>query len=214
MSTYPLPQQEAAQSISPTTDAAVHPEPNTGVNNKKLGMWVFLASECMLFGTLIGTYIVYVGQSVTGPLPHDLFDIPLTTLFTFVLLTSSLTVVLADQAARQGNVGKLRLWLAATVLLGLSFLGFQAFEYSHFMEEGLFLKTNLFGSTFYVLTGFHGVHVSIGVIWFLSLLISSLRGNKRAVNATNVELAGLYWHFVDIVWIVVFGVVYLMSEIG
>lgn len=213
MSTYPLPQQEATQPASPTMDTAVHPEPNTGINSKKLGMWVFLASECMLFGSLIGTYIVYVGQSITGPLPQDLFNIPLTTLFTFVLLTSSLTVVLADQAAKQGNTGKMRLWLAATVVLGLSFLGFQVYEYSHFMAEGLFLKTNLFGSTFYILTGFHGVHVSIGVIWFLSLLISSLRRNTRAVNGTNVELAGLYWHFVDIVWIVVFGVVYLMAEI-
>lgn len=213
MSTYPLPQEEAIQPASPATDTAVHPETNTGIDSKKLGMWVFLASECMLFGSLLGTYIVYVGQSVTGPLPQDLFNIPLTTLFTFVLLTSSLTVVLADQAAKQGNVSKMRLWLGATVLLGLSFLGFQVYEYSHFMEEGLFLSSNLFGSTFYVLTGFHGVHVSIGVIWFFSLLISSLRRNRRAVNATNVELAGLYWHFVDIVWIVVFGVVYLMADI-
>lgn len=213
MSTYPLPQQEAIQPVSPTPDAAVHPETNTGIDSKKLGMWVFLASECMLFGSLLGTYIIYVGQSVTGPLPQDLFNIPLTTLFTFVLLTSSLTVVLADQAAKQGNVRKMRTWLAATVALGLSFLGFQVYEYSHFMAEGLFLKTNLFGSSFYVLTGFHGVHVSIGVIWFFSLLISSLRKNRRAVNATNVELAGLYWHFVDIVWIIVFGVVYLMADI-
>src|SRR5690625_6674947 len=98
MSTYPLPQQEALgqPTTAPTTGAAVHPEPNTGIDSKKLGMWVFLASECMLFGSLLGTYIVYVGQSVTGPLPQDLFNIPLTTLFTFVLVTSSLTVVLAD----------------------------------------------------------------------------------------------------------------------
>src|SRR5690625_2627632 len=147
MSTYPLPQQEALEqpTTAPTTGAAVHPEPNTGIDSKKLGMWVFLASECMLFGSLLGTYIVYVGQSVSGPLPQDLFNIPLTTLFTFVLLSSSLTVVLADQAAKQGNIRKMRLWLGVTVALGLSFLGFQVFEYSHFMAEGLFLRTNLFG---------------------------------------------------------------------
>lgn len=209
MSTYPLRQHEAAHHAE--EGHVPHPKPNTGMNNKKLGIWLFIASECMFFGGLLVTYLVYVRKAVTGPFPHDLFDIPLTTVFTFVLLTSSLTVVLADQAARNGDVRGLRLWLGLTILLGLGFLGFQYYEFSHFSEAGLSLGTSVFGSAFYVLTGFHGTHVAIGVIWFLSLFFSSLRNNKNVANETNVEIAGLYWHFVDVVWVVLFGVVYIMS---
>ena len=220
MSTYPMPQDDAALKkeeqvlegqVAHEGQHEAHEETATGLDNKKVAMWLFLASECMLFGALLGAYLIYAGQSLVGPYPADLFDMVLTTIFTFVLLMSSLAVALAVQAASKGDQAGVKRWLLATVILGISFLGFQFYEYSHFMHEGLFLSTNLFGTTFYLLTGFHGVHVAIGVTWLFSLWLTALRGDTKRANATNVEIAGLYWHFVDIVWIVIFGVVYLMA---
>jgi|SRR5690625_1293779 len=214
MSTYPLPQSDAQakQDISLEQVPETHEE-NLGMDNKKVGMWLFIASDCMFFGALIGTYLVYAGKSLVGPYPQELFDIPLTTLSTFILLMSSLSVALAVHAVQKGDQKGLRLWLLVTVAMGLTFLGFQVYEFNHFISQGLTLSTNLFGTTFYVLTGIHGVHVGLGVIWLMLLLLSSLRGDTTRVNAVNVEIAGLYWHFVDIVWIVVFAVVYLMVDV-
>lgn len=181
-------------------------------------MWAFLASDCMFFGSLIAMYMIYRGEAErlyqagqgVGPLPHEILDIPYTSISAFVLLMSSLTMVLALAAIQKGNVRGLRIWLAATALLGTVFLGGQFFEFTEFKHEGLGLTTNIFGSSFFTLTGFHGAHVTIGVIWLMSLLIVSLRGGVRKDQALNVEIAGLYWHFVDIVWIVIFTLVYLV----
>lgn len=186
----------------------------TGMPNRKLAIWLFLASECMFFGSLIATYLVYQGQSIVGPYPEDLFDIPLTTVSTFVLLMSSLAMVLAVAAAQRRDMKGTRLWLAVTAAMGLAFLGFQAYEYNHFIAAGLRLKTNLFGSSFYVMTGFHGVHVLVGVIWLLALLGHTWRPVDPERRALDIEIAGLYWHFVDIVWIVIFTVVYLLGVGG
>jgi heme/copper-type cytochrome/quinol oxidase subunit 3 len=183
----------------------------TGLNHRKLLMWVFLSSDCLFFGTLISTYLVYRGQSVVGPYPADLLNIPYTTVSAFVLLMSSLTMVLALAAIQRGDLRRLRIWLLTTVLLGCVFLGGQVFEFTHFVQHGLTIKTNLFGSTFFALTGFHGLHVTIGVIWLLSLVGASFRGAVRQETSLDVELAGLYWHFVDIVWIIIFTVVYLLG---
>ena len=183
---------------------------NLGVDHRKLAMWTFLGSECFLFGTLIATYLAYKGRSVVGPKPHEILNIPLTTLSTFDLLMSSLLMVLALAAVQRGDHRQSRIWLAGTALFGLIFLGFQAYEFTQFVHEGLTLQTNLFGSTFFVLTGFHGGHVTLGVIWLLALLVLDLRGRLGAPDATKVEVAGLYWHFVDVVWIVIFTVVYLI----
>lgn len=181
-------------------------------------MWAFLASDCMFFGSLIAMYMIYRGEAErlflagqgVGPLPHEILDIPYTSISAFVLLMSSLTMVLALASIQKGNVRGLRIWLAATALLGSVFLGGQFFEFTAFKHEGLGLTTNIFGSSFFTLTGFHGAHVTIGVIWLVSLLIVSLRGGVRKDQALNVEIAGLYWHFVDIVWIVIFTLVYLV----
>src|SRR5882724_10484532 len=127
------------------------------------------------------------------------------------LLMSSLAMVLALAAVQRGDMKQGKLWLFVTALLGLIFLGGQFWEFSHFVHEGLGLTTNLFGSTFYVLTGTHGAHVTIGVIWLLTLWIQALRGKLGAQNALTVEITGLYWHFVDVVWIVIFTVVYLIQ---
>ncbi|MEZ4498743.1 MAG: heme-copper oxidase subunit III [Thermomicrobiales bacterium] len=199
-------------------DHSGHPPSSTGLDSRKIGMWAFLASDCMFFGSLIAMYMIYRGEAErlyqagqgVGPLPHEILDIPYTSISAFVLLMSSLTMVLALAAIQKGNVRGLRIWLAATALLGTVFLGGQFFEFTEFKHEGLGLTTNIFGSSFFTLTGFHGAHVTIGVIWLMSLLIVSLRGGVRKDQALNVEIAGLYWHFVDIVWIVIFTLVYLV----
>jgi cytochrome c oxidase subunit 3/cytochrome o ubiquinol oxidase subunit 3 len=197
---------------------ADHPPTSTGMDSRKIGMWAFLASDCMFFGSLIAMYLIYRGEAErlylagqgVGPLPHEILDIPYTSISAFVLLMSSLTMVLALAAIQKGNQRGLRIWLAATALLGSVFLGGQYFEFTAFKHEGLGLTTNMFGSSFFTLTGFHGAHVTIGVLWLVSLLIVSLRGGVRKDQALNVEIAGLYWHFVDIVWIVIFTLVYLV----
>jgi cytochrome c oxidase subunit 1 len=189
--------------------ANVHQVGVLGVDHRKVAMWTFLGSECMLFGTLIATYMAYKGRSVVGPLPHEILNLPLTTISTFDLLMSSLLMVLALAAVQRGDGRQARLWLAGTALFGLIFLGFQAYEFTQFVHEGLTLQQNLFGSTFFVLTGFHGGHVSLGVLWLVSLLVLHLRGRLGAQDAVKVEIAGLYWHFVDVVWIAIFTLVYL-----
>jgi heme/copper-type cytochrome/quinol oxidase subunit 3 len=190
--------------------AGEHPETTTGLPHTKLAMWLFLASECLLFGALISTYVLYRGRSVEGPFPHDVFDIPYTSVSAFVLLASSLTMVLALSSAQQGDKGRTRLWLLATALLGMVFVGGQVYEFTVFYNEGLKLSGNLFGTTFYVLTGFHGVHVTVGILMLLSLAGLSYAERLPADPSFPIEMVGLYWHFVDIVWIVIFTVVYLV----
>ena len=187
-----------------------HPETTTGLPHTKLAMWLFLASECLLFGALISTYVLYRGRSVEGPFPHDVFDIPYTSVSAFVLLASSLTMVLALSAAQEGDKGRTRLWLLATAVLGMVFVGGQVYEFTVFYNEGLKLSTNLFGTTFYVLTGFHGVHVTVGILMLLSLVGLSYAERLPADPSFPIEMVGLYWHFVDIVWIVIFTLVYLI----
>ena len=184
---------------------------NTGLDNRKLLMWLFLASECLFFGSLIGAYLLYRDKSVAGPYPEDLFDIPFTSVSAFILLMSSVTMVLALAAIQRGDQHGLRVWLFTTAFLGILFVSGQAFEFTEFNREGLSLSTNLFGTTFFVLTGFHGAHVTVGVLILMSLFVMALRGRLTEAESLHVELAGLYWHFVDIVWIVIFTLVYLIQ---
>ena len=176
-------------------------------------MWAFLGSDFMFFGALIATYLVYYGNSVPGtPIPQEILDIPVTSVSTFVLLMSSLNMVLAYNAISKGNVKVFRVWILGTIFLGITFLGFQAYEFREFaVHYHLTPRTNLFGTTFFALTGFHGVHVTIGVVWLLSIFLYSFRHPMGSKDALNVDLAALYWHFVDIVWIVIFTVVYLIG---
>jgi heme/copper-type cytochrome/quinol oxidase subunit 3 len=192
--------------------ATAHPPTSTGLDTWKLGFWVFLGSETLFFGTFIATYMIYVGQSLEGPYPHEILDIPLTTVSTFVLLMSSLAMVLALSAVQRDNRKGALLWLMMTAGLGCVFLAFQAYEFTHFYHEGLTLTSNLFGTTFFILTGFHGAHVTVGVIWLLILWLQTYAGRIRPADSLKVEIAGLYWHFVDIVWIVIFMLIYLMQE--
>ncbi len=224
-----------------------HEQTTTGLDHRKLLMWAFLGSDCMFFGSLIATYLVYKGRSISGPLPIDVFSIPVTSVSTFVLLMSSMSMVLAYAALRRDNLKVFRIWIASTAIMGMTFLGFQVFEFRTFVNHevhvecnadpaeltalerqvqancapgdeeheevvGLTPRTNLFGTTFFTLTGLHGAHVTMGVIWLLSILFYSFKkGGVTPEKELDVDLAALYWHFVDIVWIVIFAVVYLFG---
>jgi heme/copper-type cytochrome/quinol oxidase subunit 3 len=182
----------------------------TGLDNRKLAMWAFLGSECLFFGALISTYLLYRSRTADGPTSSEVYDIPYTSVSSFVLLMSSLTMVLALAAIQRGDHKRLRVWLLATAFLGMTFIGGQVFEFTTFVEEGLTLTTSPFGSSFFVLTGFHGAHVTVGILMLLSLVGISLAGKLPREDSLRVELVGLYWHFVDVVWIVIFTVVYLI----
>ena len=202
----------------------------TGLDSRKIAIWAFIGSECMLFTSLISTYLIYKGRSLVGPFPHEVWrnpetgkvfkpilNIPVTSASTFVLLMSSLAMVLAHNAVvnaddpNRSKWSNSRLWLGVTALFGTIFLLFQAYEFTSFVHEGLTIRTNLFGSSFFTLTGFHGAHVTAGVIWLLALLAIDVRRGLRPGDALIVDLAALYWHFVDVVWIVIFTLVYLIQ---
>ena len=190
-------------------------ETNTGVSNNKLAMWVFLASEALFFGAFIATYFLYRGRDagfLKGPTPEELFNIPFTSVTSFILLMSSLTMVLALAAIQRGDLRRFRIWLLATALFGVTFIGGQIFEFTEFSRQGLNIDTSLFGSSFFVLTGLHGAHVTVGIIWLMSLWGLSMQERMGQGDAERVEIAGLYWHFVDVVWIVIFTVVYLVPN--
>lgn len=178
-----------------------------GLENRKLGIWLFLCSEVMFFTVLIGTNQMARWKN---PGPHEVLNIPLTALNTFILLTSSFTVVWALSGLQQGNRKKFLRALLLSMLFGAMFVGIQAFEYTNLSHEGFVLSANLYTNSFFVLTGFHGSHVIIGLIWLTRLFIRGFNGSYSAENYEEFELAGLYWHFVDIVWIILFVIVYLL----
>ena len=195
-----------------SANAAAEHYTSTGLNNRKMVFWAFLGSECMFFGTLISNYLIYKNHSLNGPYPHEVLNIPLTSFSAFVLLMSSLTMVLALASVQRDNVRGAKIWLASTAGLGCVFIGNQIYEFTHFVtHEGLTLQKNMFGASFFVLTGFHGAHVTMGVVWLTTLLVMAFRGKLTAANSLDVEIAGLYWHFVDIVWIAIFTLVYLIQ---
>jgi heme/copper-type cytochrome/quinol oxidase subunit 3 len=186
-----------------------HHPTNTGISNNKLAMWVFLASDCLLFGALISTFLLYKNKVEAFP-NADIFDIPFTSVSSFVLLMSSLTMVLGVSAIQRGDHRSTRIWIAATATLGAIFISGQIYEFTVFYREGMGFTTNTFSSAFYTLTGFHGAHVTGGIIMLVSALVLSARGALTQDRAETLEIIGLYWHFVDIVWIVIFAVVYLI----
>ena len=216
---------------------AAHHYTSTGLDNRKIAVWAFIGSECMLFVSLISTYLIYKGRSIVGPYPHEpwtnpatgeqmkaILNIPVTSVSAFVLLMSSVSMVLALSAVQNKNLPvdpnagwfarslrSSKVWLWATALLGTVFLGIQAFEFTSFVHEGLTLRTNLFGSTFFTLTGFHGAHVTAGVIWLVTLLAIDYKRGLGPQDETIVDIAALYWHFVDVVWIAIFTLVYLIQ---
>jgi cytochrome c oxidase subunit 3 len=211
-----------------------HHHTSLGLDNRKIAIWTFIGSECMLFASLISTYLIYKGRSPQGPYPHEawtnpstgevmkpILDIPVTSASTFVLLMSSVAMVMALNAVQTKYEPKVttwdkikgssKFWLAATALLGTIFLMFQAYEFTSFVHEGLTIRTNLFGSSFFTLTGFHGAHVTVGVLWLFTLLAIDYKRGLEPKDALLVDISALYWHFVDVVWIVIFPLIYLIK---
>jgi len=207
-----------------------HPPTSTGIDSKKLLMWWFLGSECVLFGSLIATFMIYRNRAqdlsfgaldetgitdtglyaTGGPFPNQILDQLYTAVSAGILLFSSFTMVLAVASIGRGNIKAFRVWTLATAMLGGIFLAGQYYEYTAFFHEGLSIQQNIFGAAFFTLTGTHGMHVFVGIIWLTMLAIVSFRGGISRKDRTNVEVAGLYWHFIDIVWIVLFTLVYLL----
>lgn len=180
------------------------------LDSRKMGIWFFIASEVIIFASLIGTYIIFHGKTPPEEgIKHLELNVAAT--MTFILLMSSFTMVSALAKIQEGDRRSMVRYLIATAVLGLVFLGCQAFEWSLLFGEGINATTNIFGATFFTLTGFHGTHVFIGVLWITALVLRATRGTGFSVtNNMAVELGGLYWHFVDLVWVVIFMVVYLI----
>ena len=180
-------------------------------NLGKLGMWSFLAGDAMTFGAGIAAYGALRIGNPNWPSPADYLGITTTAVMTFILICSSLTMVEALSGIQRGNQAKFRNFMALTVLGGLIFLGMQAFEWHHLIgERGMSIKRDLFDATFFILTGFHGCHVFGGVVYNSVLLIRGMMGKLPQAKAGLVEIAGLYWHFVDLVWILIFTFIYLI----
>jgi cytochrome c oxidase subunit 3 len=216
-----------AHALDPHAAHAAHIDTSTGLDSRKMAFWGFIGSECLLFGSLIATYMAYKGRSLSGPLPHEggwvntvtgkvaehgVFNIPLTTFSTFILLMSSVAMVLALNYTQRGDRKKSALWLFLTAFGGAIFLGCQVYEFTYFVvHDNMTLKSNLFSSTFFLLTGFHGAHVTVGVIYLITLASLAWKGHIGPEKSLNVEIAGLYWHFVDVIWIVIFPLIYLVK---
>ena len=226
-----------AHATAETHAPTQHHYTTTGLDNRKVAIWMFIGSECMLFASLISTYLIYKGKNLVGPLPHEawtnpqtgqtfkaILNIPITSISTFVLLMSSFAMVMALAAIenrarpRPANPtfwwkveNSSKLWLLMTCIMGATFLGFQAYEFTSFVHEGLTIRRNLFGSSFFTLTGFHGAHVTAGVIWLGTLLAIDMKRGLQPKDAVWVDIAALYWHFVDVVWIAIFTLVYLIQ---
>jgi heme/copper-type cytochrome/quinol oxidase subunit 3 len=206
---------ESARALSHEASAhAAHQ--HEAVEHTRFGVWVWLASECAFFASLIGTYLAMHGHFSPGLGPKQLFDLKTTAVSTFALLISSVTMGLVVEAAQRQAMPALRLWLVVTALLGLVFVGMEAREFLLYWHKGLTLSSSAFGSAFFTLVGFHGLHVSFGIAWILSLLIYSFRkrGGLEAADLWRFEVASLYWYFVDVVWVVLFTVVYLLGKLG
>ena len=180
-----------------------------GLDHRKLGMWLFIASEVMFFGGLIAAYLHY--KVTLGFSESTELNVVLVGINTMILLTSSYTVVSALAAVRDGRQGRFIAFLLLTILLGVAFLSGQIFEFADLVGQGVTLTSGVFGSSFFTLTGFHGLHVAAGVVWAIVTLFRGLRGTFNAENNMAVEIFGLYWHFVDIVWIVLFTQIYLIA---
>lgn len=182
--------------------------------NKILGFWLFLGGETVLFGTLFATFIALRDQANGGPTGQELFDMPLVAAATILLLTSSMTSVMAVLALHKKNLKQLQVWMTITVILGLAFLALEIYEFMHYVHMGHTIAASAFGSAFYTLVGFHGGHVAFGILWIITVQLQAVKKGLTVVTAPKFYLACLYWHFIDVVWVFIFTVVYLMGMIG
>lgn len=193
-----------------TVFEAALPLPRTGVPTGKFGMWVFLVSEIMFFTGLIGSYIVLRLGSAGWPDPLRVLNTLLLAVNTFVLITSSLTMALAVDAAKRARGARASGFLLITILLGSTFLLLKGYDYRHLWHAGTTLSSNLFGSCYYLLTGFHALHVLSGVAALAALLVHAARGGMSGVLAGRIEFTSLYWHFIDVIWVILFAILCLL----
>lgn len=197
------------------TNAPEHLETATfDGKNKVLGFWLFLGAETVLFACLFGTYLALRGQNMGGPTTQDLFDLNLVAWATGILLTSSLTSVLAMHAMNQRKQGVMMAWLGVTVLLGAAFLALEIYEFIHYVHEGHTFVSSAFGSAFYTLVGTHGAHVTFGIIWISTIMLQTARWGINKITAPKLFVSSLYWHFIDVVWVFIFTLVYLLGKVG
>ncbi|EWH21393.1 cytochrome c oxidase subunit III [Bacillus haynesii] len=183
--------------------------------NKFIGFWLFLGGETVLFASLFATYLALKNSNAGGPKTTEMFDMGLVFLATMLLLTSSLTSVYAMYHMKNFAFKKMQIWLGITVLLGAGFLALEIYEFTHYIHEyGFTIQSSALGSAFYTLVGTHGAHVTFGLLWILSLMIRNARRGLSLYNAPKFFVASLYWHFIDVVWVFIFTVVYLMGMVG
>jgi cytochrome c oxidase subunit 3/cytochrome o ubiquinol oxidase subunit 3 len=176
-----------------------------------VGMYCLIAAESAIFTIFVVAYIFYIGKSVSGPQPKDVLHVPI--FYTICLLSSSLTIHFAVRGLRNGSKGAFGLWWLLTIVLGAIFLGGTAAEWRHLIyDEGLTIQTNLFGTTYYSLVGLHAFHVTVGLLALATVSIFTLLGYVKQEHAERTEVLSLYWHFVDVVWVVVFTVVYIVGR--
>jgi cytochrome c oxidase subunit 3 len=182
--------------------------------NKFIGFWAFLGGETVMFASLFATFLALRDKTAGGPTSEELFKIPMVFIATMLLLTSSLTSVYAMYHMKNFDFKKMQLWLGITVLLGAGFLGLEIFEFNDYVHEGFKFSTSAFSSSFYALVGTHGAHVTFGLLWILTLMIRNAKRGLNLYNAPKFYVASLYWHFIDVVWVFIFTVVYLMGMVG
>lgn len=188
-------------------DEHAHPEGHSTM----LGFWIYLMSDCLIFAILFACYAVLGGSYAAGPSPKDLFDLKLIALNTAMLLFSSITYGFAVLQMQQGKVKGVQLWLAVTALFGLAFLGIELYEFHHLIEIGAGPQRSAFLSSFFTLVGTHGLHVTFGIVWLVTLMFQLSKHGLIAANKRRVMCLSMFWHFLDVVWIGVFTFVYLMG---
>jgi cytochrome o ubiquinol oxidase subunit 3 len=176
-----------------------------------LGFWIYLMSDCLIFAALFATYGVLGGNYAAGPSPKDLFDLPLVAVNTSMLLISSLTNGFAMLAMEKGRVAATQLWLGVTILFGLAFVGIELNEFAHMIQEGATPQRSAFLSSFFTLVGTHGLHVTFGMIWMVTLIVQIGQRGLIEANRRRMTCLAMFWHFLDIIWIGVFTFVYLMG---
>jgi heme/copper-type cytochrome/quinol oxidase subunit 3 len=204
----PPPARLSMVSQMVTAEGVVEAGPSLSLDNTKLGMWIFLASEIMFFTALIVIFLVFKSRGLMDA--GNVLNVPLTALNTFILIVSSFTVVMSLEAIQEDRQTRFQLLLLATLALGGTFIGIQGLEWSELFGHGITPNTSMFGTAFFVLTGFHGLHVLGGLAWLTITLLRAFQGDFTKVKNRGIEMFGLYWHFVDIVWIILFTIIYLI----
>jgi cytochrome c oxidase subunit 3 len=202
----------AVSAASAREEAPAHGHGAAGISPALLGMVLFIASEVMFFGGLFGAYFTIRGGSAEWPPPgNPELDAVYAGVITAILVSSSFTMQFGVLAVRRGDNRALVRWLIVTLVLGTMFLVGQGYEYSNLISEGMTLRSGVFGSTFYTLTGFHGAHVTGGALFMLIVLLRAGGGQFTSERHDSVEMCSYYWHFVDVVWIGLYSTIYLLK---